>query len=106
MIAFGMKATLVRFQDQYFNYKGVVGNEEEQNDEDNNGLAIGAFKAAFCTDTSATCIYEMRETIIKKLKYVGSYQDDGLAIFDERRTVKQSVTWLCDFQLLVDEVVG
>eukprot|EP00957_Ditylum_brightwellii_P027548 2082409-Ditylum_brightwellii.AAC.1 len=43
----------------------------------------------------------MCETIIKKLKYAGSYQDDGLAIFDERKTV----TWLRDFQLLVDEVV-
>eukprot|EP00957_Ditylum_brightwellii_P107396 8195023-Ditylum_brightwellii.AAC.1 len=52
MIAFGMKTTLVRFQDQYFNYKGVVGNDEEQNDEDNNGLAIGAFEVAFCADTS------------------------------------------------------
>eukprot|EP00957_Ditylum_brightwellii_P046459 3526279-Ditylum_brightwellii.AAC.1 len=88
MIAFGMKTTLVRFQDQYFNYNGVVGNEEEQNDEDNNGLAIGAFEAAFCTDM------------------MGSYQDDELAIFDERRTVKQTVTWLHDFRLLVNEVVG
>eukprot|EP00957_Ditylum_brightwellii_P041008 3105033-Ditylum_brightwellii.AAC.1 len=86
MIAFGMKTTLVQFQDQYFNYKGVVGNEEEQNNEDNNGLAIGAFKAAVCADTSATYVYEMCETITKKLKYVGSYQDDGLAIFDERKT--------------------
>eukprot|EP00957_Ditylum_brightwellii_P137731 10499968-Ditylum_brightwellii.AAC.1 len=82
-----MKTTLVRFQDQYFNYKGDVGSEEEQNNEDNNGLAIGAFEAAFCADTSATYIYKMCETIIKKLKYTGSYQDDGLAIFDERKTV-------------------
>eukprot|EP00957_Ditylum_brightwellii_P192812 14680801-Ditylum_brightwellii.AAC.1 len=82
--------TLVRFQDQYFNYRGVVGNEEEQNDEDNNGLAIGAFKVAFCADTSATYVYEMCETIIKKFKYAGSYKDDGIAIFYERRTVKQT----------------
>eukprot|EP00957_Ditylum_brightwellii_P119358 9105787-Ditylum_brightwellii.AAC.1 len=32
--------------------------------------------------------------------------DDGLAIFNGRRTVKQIVTWLCDFQLEVDKVVG
>eukprot|EP00957_Ditylum_brightwellii_P166859 12700441-Ditylum_brightwellii.AAC.1 len=54
MIAFAMKTTLVRFQDQYYNYKGVVGSEEELENEDSNGLAIGAFEAAFCTDTSAT----------------------------------------------------
>eukprot|EP00957_Ditylum_brightwellii_P076484 5812905-Ditylum_brightwellii.AAC.1 len=98
--------TLVRFQDQYFNYKGVVGNEEEQNDEDNNGLTIGAFEVTFCADTSATYIYEMCETIIMKLKCAGSYCDDGLAMFDGRRTMKQTVTWFRDFQLLVDEVVG
>eukprot|EP00957_Ditylum_brightwellii_P120372 9184467-Ditylum_brightwellii.AAC.1 len=45
MIAFGMKTTLVQFQDKYYNYKGVVGSEEEQENEDNNGLAIGAFEA-------------------------------------------------------------
>eukprot|EP00957_Ditylum_brightwellii_P150272 11444191-Ditylum_brightwellii.AAC.1 len=43
MIAFGMKTTL-----------GVVGSGEEQENEDNNGLAIGAFGAAFCADTNAT----------------------------------------------------
>eukprot|EP00957_Ditylum_brightwellii_P186047 14165037-Ditylum_brightwellii.AAC.1 len=91
MIAFGMKTPLVQFQDQYFNYKGVVGNKEEQNDEDNNGLVIGAFEAAFCADTSATYIYEMCETIIKKLKYAGSYQDDGLAIFDERKRCRRQL---------------
>eukprot|EP00957_Ditylum_brightwellii_P000584 45073-Ditylum_brightwellii.AAC.1 len=84
--------TLVRFQDQYFNYKGVVGNEEEQHDEDNNRLAIGAFGVAFCADTGATYVYEMCEMIIKKLKYAGSYRDDGLAIFNGRKTVKQTVT--------------
>eukprot|EP00957_Ditylum_brightwellii_P060223 4573829-Ditylum_brightwellii.AAC.1 len=104
IIAFGMKTTLFQFQDQYYNYKGVVGSEEEEENEDNNGLAIGAFKAAFCTDTSTTYIYEMCESIIRKLKYAGSYHDDGLAIFDEQKMVQQTVAWLCNFQLLVDEV--
>eukprot|EP00957_Ditylum_brightwellii_P094479 7193906-Ditylum_brightwellii.AAC.1 len=89
---------MVRFQDQYFNYKGIVDNE------DNNGLAIGAFKAAFYADTGAAYVYKMCEAIIKKLKYKGSYRDDGLAIFDGWRTVKQTVTWYCDFQLEVDKV--
>eukprot|EP00957_Ditylum_brightwellii_P179909 13704682-Ditylum_brightwellii.AAC.1 len=48
----------------------------------------------------------MCEAIVKKLKYTGSYYDDGLAIFNGQSMVKQTVTWLCDFQLEVDEVVG
>eukprot|EP00957_Ditylum_brightwellii_P055787 4227407-Ditylum_brightwellii.AAC.1 len=51
MIAFGMKTTLVRFQDKYYNYKGVIGNDTEKGSEDDNGLAIGAFEVAFCADT-------------------------------------------------------
>ena len=83
-----------------------MGSEEEQENEDNNGLVIGAFEAAFCADTSATYVYGMCESIIGKLKYTGSYRDDGLAIFDEQKTVQQTVAWLRNFQLLVDEVVG
>ena len=83
-----------------------MGSEEEQENEDNNGLAIGAFEAAFCADTSATYVYEMCESIIEKLRYAGTYRDDGLAIFDERKTVQQAIAWLRNFQLLVDEVVG
>eukprot|EP00957_Ditylum_brightwellii_P098257 7486461-Ditylum_brightwellii.AAC.1 len=54
MIAFGMKTTLVRFQDNYYNYKGVVGNDTETTNNNDNGLAIGAYKAAFCADAGAT----------------------------------------------------
>eukprot|EP00957_Ditylum_brightwellii_P014467 1089421-Ditylum_brightwellii.AAC.1 len=38
MIAFRMKTTLVCFQDEYYNYKGVVEEESKTNNEDNNGL--------------------------------------------------------------------
>eukprot|EP00957_Ditylum_brightwellii_P120209 9172657-Ditylum_brightwellii.AAC.1 len=55
--------------------------------KDDNRLAIGAFKAAFCADT-------------------GTYQDDGLTIFDSQKTVQEAIKWACDFQLQVDEVVG
>eukprot|EP00957_Ditylum_brightwellii_P173881 13237811-Ditylum_brightwellii.AAC.1 len=59
MIAFGIKTTLVYFQDKHYNYKEVVGEEGKQENEDNNGLAIRVFEAAFCTDTGAMYIYEM-----------------------------------------------
>eukprot|EP00957_Ditylum_brightwellii_P019434 1466154-Ditylum_brightwellii.AAC.1 len=54
MIAFGMKATLIIYCDEYFNYKGVVGENVNDDDEDENGLAIGAYEAAFCADVGAT----------------------------------------------------
>eukprot|EP00957_Ditylum_brightwellii_P026645 2014753-Ditylum_brightwellii.AAC.1 len=54
MIAFRMKTTLVRFQDKYYNYKGVVGNDAAETNDDDNKLAIGAFEVSFCADTGAT----------------------------------------------------
>eukprot|EP00957_Ditylum_brightwellii_P092278 7025784-Ditylum_brightwellii.AAC.1 len=82
MIAFGMKTTLVQFQDKYYNYKGVVRNDTEKGSKDDNGLVIGAFEAAFCVDKEATFVYEMCENIIGKIKYAGTYHDDGLRIFE------------------------
>ena len=34
MIAFGMKATLICYRDEYFNYKGVVEENGSDGDED------------------------------------------------------------------------
>eukprot|EP00957_Ditylum_brightwellii_P058327 4422315-Ditylum_brightwellii.AAC.1 len=50
MIAFGIKSTLICYTDEYFNYKGVIEENNSDNNEDENGLAIGAYKAAFCAD--------------------------------------------------------
>ena len=46
----------------------------------------------------------MCENIISKLLYAGTYQDNGLTIFNGQRTVAQTVCWLYNFQLQVDEV--
>eukprot|EP00957_Ditylum_brightwellii_P121530 9269201-Ditylum_brightwellii.AAC.1 len=79
MIAFGMKTTLVRYQDKYYNYKGVVGvgSENEEQNEDENAY-----------------IYEKSEKLLKKLRYAGSYRDDGLAIFNRRMSTQQAIHWL------------
>eukprot|EP00957_Ditylum_brightwellii_P051718 3921803-Ditylum_brightwellii.AAC.1 len=52
-------------QDKYYNYKGVVEENEGQINEDNNRSAIGAFKVAFCADTGVTYVYKTCEEIIK-----------------------------------------
>jgi hypothetical protein len=106
MIAFGMKTTLVRFQDKYYNYKGVVGNDMGTATDDDNGLAIGAYEAAFCADASATFVYEMCENIFDKMKYLGTYRDDGLTVFEGRKTRNEAIRWLRTFQMQVNKVVG
>eukprot|EP00957_Ditylum_brightwellii_P203964 15336981-Ditylum_brightwellii.AAC.1 len=54
MIAFGTKSTLICYKNKYFNYKGVIDCNTNDDDEDENGLAIGSYKAAFCADVGAT----------------------------------------------------
>eukprot|EP00957_Ditylum_brightwellii_P003468 262534-Ditylum_brightwellii.AAC.1 len=78
MIAFGMQTTLTPFKDRYFNYKGAAGRDRNEINKDNNGLAIGSFKAALCADLCATYIFKMREQCFRHMKFKGIYRDDGL----------------------------
>eukprot|EP00957_Ditylum_brightwellii_P159715 12156173-Ditylum_brightwellii.AAC.1 len=59
MIASGMQTTLTRFKNRYFNCKGAAGGDSNEIDKDNNGLAIGSFKAAFCADLCAAYIFKI-----------------------------------------------
>eukprot|EP00957_Ditylum_brightwellii_P058218 4414699-Ditylum_brightwellii.AAC.1 len=95
MIAFGMKSTLTCYMDEYFNYKGVIGDNANDTDEDENGLAIGLYKAAFCANVGATYVYEMNKKILDKLCFAGTYQDNGLTIFNEHLSLWQAIHWLC-----------
>eukprot|EP00957_Ditylum_brightwellii_P176167 13414064-Ditylum_brightwellii.AAC.1 len=87
MIAFGMKTTLVHFNDKYCNDKGVEDEAAEIEEEDNNGLEFGAYEVAFCADLRATFVYKICERMIDKLNYAGSYQDNRLAIFQGHHTI-------------------
>eukprot|EP00957_Ditylum_brightwellii_P035672 2704652-Ditylum_brightwellii.AAC.1 len=106
MIAFGMKATLIRYQDEYFNYKGVTEEGVNDGDEDENRLVIGAYEAAFCADMGATYVYESNENILNKLCFAGTYRDDGLTIFNECLSHRQTIHWLCQFQIQINKLVG
>eukprot|EP00957_Ditylum_brightwellii_P151363 11526018-Ditylum_brightwellii.AAC.1 len=103
MSAFGMRMTLVHFQDCYYNYKGVVKEGTDNPNEVNNGLAIGAFKVKFCAGGGTTFVYEMCKAIMLKLDYAGTYQDNGLTIFAARRMLSQSIKWLQKIQCKVDK---
>eukprot|EP00957_Ditylum_brightwellii_P057069 4325039-Ditylum_brightwellii.AAC.1 len=48
----------------------------------------------------------MNENILNKLRYAGTYQDDGLTIFRERLSHRQAIHWLCHFQIQVNKLVG
>eukprot|EP00957_Ditylum_brightwellii_P065229 4947092-Ditylum_brightwellii.AAC.1 len=48
----------------------------------------------------------MNENILNKLRYAGTYQDNGLTIFRERLSHKQAIHWLHHFQLQVNKLVG
>eukprot|EP00957_Ditylum_brightwellii_P163793 12470185-Ditylum_brightwellii.AAC.1 len=106
MTMFGMKVTLVRFQDHYYNYKELVDARSKKGNKDDNNLAIGVFKVTFCADASTTFVYEMCKDIILKLSYVGTYQDDGLTVFERRRMPSQTIKWLHNFQHRGGKVVG
>ena len=106
IITFGLKTTLVHFQDCYYSYKGVVEEGTDNQHKDNNRLSNEAFKAALCADVSTTFVYEMCKEIISKFDYVGTYWDDRLTIFAGRRKLIQTIKWLQNDQCKVDEVVG
>eukprot|EP00957_Ditylum_brightwellii_P150122 11432263-Ditylum_brightwellii.AAC.1 len=38
--------------------------------------------------------------------YAGIFCNDGLIIFQDQRSINQTISWLCNFQLQVDKVVG
>ena len=67
MIAFGMKLTLIHSRDECFNYKGVIGEDGNDNAEDENGLVIGAYEVAFCADVGATYVYKINRKILDNL---------------------------------------
>eukprot|EP00957_Ditylum_brightwellii_P133416 10172103-Ditylum_brightwellii.AAC.1 len=71
MIAFRTKSTLVHYHDEYFNCKEVVEEEGNDNDNDENGLVIGAYEVSFCDD-------------------VGTYRDYGLTMFNKHLSIRQA----------------
>eukprot|EP00957_Ditylum_brightwellii_P116665 8899382-Ditylum_brightwellii.AAC.1 len=81
MISFGMKTTLVRFQDKYFNYVGTVKGDDDN--EDSNGLATRAFESAFCVDLCATYVFEMADKLLKTMGFKEIYRDNGILVSKE-----------------------
>ena len=81
LIQFGMRSTLLNFQDCFFEYKG-------NGYKDNIGLAIGGYESAFLADLVASFIFEKTEHLLNDTRYKEIYRDDGLIIF--KNTLKYS----------------
>eukprot|EP00957_Ditylum_brightwellii_P102953 7846204-Ditylum_brightwellii.AAC.1 len=77
-IQFGMKNTLVGFQDKYFNYKGTTKRDDLTVKDV--ALAIVGYISAFLADLVASYLLEMMGRKFIKAKYKGIYRDNGLTV--------------------------
>eukprot|EP00957_Ditylum_brightwellii_P117498 8961341-Ditylum_brightwellii.AAC.1 len=75
---FGMKRTLVSFQDKYFVYKGAAKGANLINEDV--ALAIGVYKSAFLANLVALYLFEMAGSKFIEAKYKGIYKEDGLTV--------------------------
>eukprot|EP00957_Ditylum_brightwellii_P004396 333655-Ditylum_brightwellii.AAC.1 len=96
IVEVGMKSTLVSFMDEYYNYNGVAGNKEI-NDEDI-GLSIEGYESSFLADTVASCIFKMTTEHFTNTIICGIYRDDGLVVFNGQRFPEEIQWWLHCFQ--------
>jgi hypothetical protein len=102
LICFGMENTLLTFQDQYYIY-------DRDQSLDEKGLTIGGrCDSAWLADLVAAYILaEVDEELFSDTTFFfGMYRDDGLVVFNSKKTKTQVHTWLNYFQLAVDELCG
>jgi hypothetical protein len=97
LVRFGMENTLLTFQDQYYIYDGDQSLDEK-------GLTIGGDESAWLADLVAAYILEQVDDKFSDTRFFGMYRDDGLVVFNSKKTETQIQTWLNDFQLTVDEL--
>jgi hypothetical protein len=87
-------------QDQYYIYDGDQSLDEK-------GLTIGGYESAWLADLVAAYILaEVDEERFSNATFFGMYRNDGLVVFNSKKTNTQVHTWLNDFQLAVDELCG
>jgi hypothetical protein len=85
------------FQDQYYIYDGDQSLDEK-------GLTIGGYESAWLADL--VYILEQVDEKFSDTRFFGMYRDDGLVVFNSKKTKTQIQKWLNGFQLTVDELCG
>jgi hypothetical protein len=98
LIRFGMENTLLTSQDQYYIYDGDQSLDEK-------GLTIGGYESGWLADlVAAYILVEVDEELFSDATFFGMFRDEGLVVFNSKKTKTQLHTWLNDFQLAVDEL--
>jgi hypothetical protein len=94
-----METTLLTFQDQYYIYDGDQSLDEK-------GLTIGGNESVWLADLVTAYILKQVDETFSDTRFFGMHRDDGLVVFNSKKTKTQIQTWLNDFQLTVDELCG
>ena len=96
-IKFGMGLTLLTFVDKYYLYDGNVPVNER-------GLTIGGYESAWLADLVMSFLLETADqSLLDELKYFGIYRDDGLGIFEGKKSIDEVNDWLNKFQSSINQ---
>ena len=96
-IKFGMGLTLLTFVDKYYLYDGDVPVNER-------GLTIGGYESAWLADLVMSFLLETADqSLLDELKYFGIYRDDGLGIFEGKKSIEEVNDWLNKFQSSINQ---
>ena len=97
----GMDTTLLYFDERYYLYDGDVPPEDK-------GLTIGGFESAWLADLAMSFLLERMEDTdpIRETKYLGTYRDDGIAVFPNNRNENDIGSWLDRFQHEINNIAG
>ncbi len=94
-----MGNTIITFRDKYYEY-GV------DPDPDQRGLTIGGFDSAFLADPETTCIFDkLSNLMMEHLKFLETYRDNELIIFQGNRSDDWLHNWMKIFQQEVDQLL-
>ena len=70
-----MDRTFLQFGDKYYRYTGA-------GTDDDPGLTIGGFESAWLADLGLSFLFQEIPSIVRAMKFLEVYRDDGLAFFD------------------------
>eukprot|EP00957_Ditylum_brightwellii_P023314 1759875-Ditylum_brightwellii.AAC.1 len=81
IVKFGIRSTLIYFQDKYYKYSRVA---DITTSGKCIGLAIGGYKSAILIDLVASYLLTMTAEHFTDTIICGIYRDNGLVVFDKR----------------------
>jgi hypothetical protein len=99
ILKFSMKGNILTFQDKYFEYGSIEKNQDK-------GVNIGSFEAAFTTDTVIAFLLEKCKELFKDGVYGKIYRDDGFKVFNRILSTQEIIEWRSKFQARINQIAG